>query len=414
LRHKTPQLAGQQGSVDRKFFLFSYSWQQLFDRVHWLANQCWQDEYRNIFKNCNRLQFFFKFFVPSFVNMATDQEITIYDIARHLNISATTVSRGLKNNPAINKNTRKKIAEAARLLGYRSNLFASSLRSKKTNTIGVIIPRINSYFMASVLAGMEDAASLKGYTLIINHSGERMEKEIINSQTLFTKRVDGLLISPAYDTDNIAHLEPFFRKKIPVIFFDRSWPHKESMSVEIDNVQAAYDITRHLLGQGFRRILFVCGNLRRNVYSDRLSGYKNALREAGVPYDEKRVIITTLTEKAGTEVAASILKMKEKERPDAVFAANDTTAVFCLLALKEAGLRIPQDIGIAGFNNDPISQVVSPKLTTIHYPGYLIGETAVTNLIHHLEGITDMRTTPKIILRSELIIRGSSIKKKSL
>lgn len=360
------------------------------------------------------MQFFFKFFVPSFVNMATDQEITIYDIARHLNISATTVSRGLKNNPAINKNTRKKIAEAARLLGYRSNLFASSLRSKKTNTIGVIIPRINSYFMASVLAGMEDAASLKGYTLIINHSGERMEKEIINSQTLFTKRVDGLLISPAYDTDNIAHLEPFFRKKIPVIFFDRSWPHKESMSVEIDNVQAAYDITRHLLGQGFRRILFVCGNLRRNVYSDRLSGYKNALREAGVPYDEKRVIITTLTEKAGTEVAASILKMKEKERPDAVFAANDTTAVFCLLALKEAGLRIPQDIGIAGFNNDPISQVVSPKLTTIHYPGYLIGETAVTNLIHHLEGITDMRTTPKIILRSELIIRGSSIKKKSL
>jgi LacI family transcriptional regulator len=268
--------------------------------------------------------------------------------------------------------------------------------------------------MASVLAGMEDAANRKGYTLIINHSDERMEKEIVNTQTLFSKRVDGLLISPAYDTDNIEHLEPFFRKKIPVIFFDRSWPHKECMSVEIDNIQAAYDITRHLLGQGFRRILFVCGNLRRNVYADRLTGYKNALREAGVPFDEKRVIITTLTEKAGTEVAASILQMKEKERPDAVFAANDTTAVFCLLALKEAGFRIPQDIGIAGFNNDPISRVVSPKLTTIHYPGYLIGETAVTNLIHHLEGIADMRTTPKIILRAELIIRGSSIKKKTL
>jgi len=346
--------------------------------------------------------------------MAQDREITIYDIARHLNISATTVSRGLKNHPAINKHTRRKIAEAAALLGYRSNLFASSLRSKKTMTIGVIVPRINSHFMASVLTGMEDTATRRGYTLIINHSDEKMEKEALNARTLYTKRVDGLLISPAYDTSDIDHLEPFFRKKIPVVFFDRAWPHRESMSVEIDNVKAAYEVTKHLLDLGFRRILFVCGNLLRNVYADRLNGYRNALREARIPFDEKRVIITNLTENAGTEVAAKILSMKEKDRPDAVFAANDTTAVFCLLALKEAGVRIPQDIGIAGFNNDPISRVVSPKLTTIHYPGYLLGETAAAQLIDHLEGISDMRTTPKIILRSELIIRGSTLKKKSL
>ena len=150
------------------------------------------------------------------------------------------------------------------------------------------------------------------------------------------------------------------------------------------------------------------------MYSDRLTGYKNALREARIPFDEKRVIITSLTDTAGTEVAAKILSMKEKERPDAVFAANDTSAVFCMLALKEAGIRIPQDIGFVGFNNDPISQVVSPKLTTINYPGYRIGETAVTHLIHHLEKISDMKTTPKIILRSELIIRPSSLKKKNL
>lgn len=346
--------------------------------------------------------------------MGQNQEITIYDIARHLHISATTVSRGLKNHPSINKLTRKKIADAAILLGYRSNLFASSLRSKKTNTIGVIIPRINSPFMASVLTGMEDTANRHGYTLIINYSDERMEKERANALTIFNKRVDGLLISPAYDTDNIEHLEPFFRKGIPVVFFDRAWPHKDCMSVEIDNIQAAYNVTKHLLDQGFRKILFVCGNLLRNVYADRLKGYKNALREARIPFDEKRVIITALTENAGTEVAAKILAMKEKERPDAVFAANDTTAVFCLLALKEAGLRIPDDIGVAGFNNDPISRVVSPKLTTVSYPGYRIGETAATHLILHLEGISDMKTTPKIILRSELIIRSSSLKKKSL
>lgn len=345
---------------------------------------------------------------------AMDREITIYDIAKHLNISATTVSRGLKNHPAINKHTRRKIAEAATLLGYRSNLFASILRSKKTKTIGVIIPRINSYFMASVLTGMDDMASQKGYTLIINHSDERAEKEKLNVKALFDKRVDGLLISPAYNTEDIDHLEPYFRKKIPVVFFDRSWPHKDSMSVEIDNSHAAYELTKHLLDQGFRRIMFVCGNLRRNVYADRLTGYKQALREARIPFDEKKVIITTLTEKAGTDLAGRILSMKEKDRPDAVFAANDTTAVFCLLTLKEAGLRIPQDIGIAGFNNDPISRVVSPKLTTIHYPGYQIGETAAAQLISHLEGHTDMRTTPKIILRTDLVIRNSTAKKKSL
>jgi LacI family transcriptional regulator len=360
------------------------------------------------------LQFFFKILFPSFVHMGNEREITIYDIAKHLNVSATTVSRGLKNNPAISKATRRKIAEAASQLGYRSNLFASNLRSQKTKTIGVIIPRINSHFMASVLTGMEDIASKKGYTLIINHSDERVEKEKIIVQAIFDKRVDGLLISPAYDTEDFDHLTPFFRKKIPVVFFDRSWLHKETMSVEIDNTQAAYDLTKHLLEQGFRRIMFVCGNLRRNVYADRLSGYKQALREFRIPFDEKKVVITALTEKAGTEVARMILAMKEKDRPDAVFAANDTTAVFCLLALKEAGLRIPHDIGIAGFNNDPISHVVSPKLTTIHYPGYQIGETAAAQLINHLEGNADMRTTPKIILRSELVIRNSTAKKKSL
>ncbi|MGZ8552742.1 MAG: LacI family DNA-binding transcriptional regulator, partial [Chitinophagaceae bacterium] len=124
--------------------------------------------------------------------MPDDKEITIYDIAKHLNISATTVSRGLKDNPAINKNTRKKIVEAARLLGYRSNTFASSLRSKKTYTLGVIVHRLNSYFVATVLAGMEDAANREGYNLIISHSLESAEKEISNANTMFNKRVDGL------------------------------------------------------------------------------------------------------------------------------------------------------------------------------------------------------------------------------
>ncbi|MBC7948454.1 MAG: LacI family DNA-binding transcriptional regulator [Chitinophagaceae bacterium] len=345
--------------------------------------------------------------------MHEDKEITIYDIAKHLNISATTVSRGLKDHPTINKNTRKKIAEAAHHLGYRSNTFASSLRSKKTHTIGVIVPRLNSYFMSSVLAGMEDAASRVNYNLIISQSLEKAGKEIANAHTMFNKRVDGLLVSLAYDTGNINHFAPFFRKKIPVVFFDRIYASEESTGIVIDNRKAAYEVTKHLLEQGCKRVMHLAGNLLRNVYSDRLAGYKKALEEHNVSYDEGLVHISTLDEKSGTAAAERILSMGKK-RPDAVIAANDTAAVYCMIKLKDAGLLIPGDIAFAGFNNDPISKIIEPNLTTINYSGYDMGETAVNSLINHLNGVSSVRTTNTIILRSDLIIRASSLKNKNL
>jgi LacI family transcriptional regulator len=343
--------------------------------------------------------------------MAENKDITIYDIAKHLNISATTVSRGLKDHPAINKNTRKKIAEAARQLGYRSNTFASSLRSKRTHTIGVIVPRLNSNFMSSVLAGMEDAASRESYNLIISQSLEKTEKEVANAQTMFNKRVDGLLVSLAYDTENIDHFEPFFNKGIPVVFFDRVHPHNDSTSIVIDNYSAAYEVTKHLLDQGCRRIMHLGGNLLRNVYADRLRGYKQALKDNRIAFDDKLVSISTLSEDAGTQAANHILKLKPKDRPDAVFSANDTAAVYCMMQLKNAGVRIPDEIAFAGFNNDPISKVVEPNLTTISYSGYMVGEAAVTSLTNHLNGLSNIKTTNTIVLRSELIIRESSLKK---
>jgi len=342
--------------------------------------------------------------------MPEDKEITIYDIARHLNISATTVSRGLKDHPAINKNTRRKIAEAARFLGYRSNTFASSLRSKKTHTLGVIVPRLNSYFMSSVLAGMEKAASQENYNLIISQSLESSEKEIANAHTMFNKRVDGLLVSLAYDTENIDHFTPFFKKKIPVVFFDRIFPNNDSTSVVIDNYQAAYDATKHLIDQGCKRIMHLGGNRLRNVYSDRIRGYKQALKDHHIPIDEKKwLIIDKLNEEAGARAADHILKMSKM--PDGVFASNDTAAVFCMMKLKAAGVRIPKDISFVGFNNDPIARIVEPNLTTINYSGYDIGQAAVSSLISHLEGVTNIRTTNLIILRADLVIRGSSLKK---
>lgn len=346
--------------------------------------------------------------------MATEKEITIYDIARKLNISAATVSRGLKDNPVINKLTRKKIADAAKELGYRSNNFASSLRSKKTHTLGVIVPRLNSYFMASVMSGMEDVATREGYNLIISQSQETSVKEAANALTMFNKRVDGLLVSLAYDTKNIDHFAPFFDKGIPVVFFDRVFAQKDSTCIIIDNYKAAYEVTKHLIDEGCSRIMLLGGNMLRNVYSERLRGYKQALKDNKIAFTDKFIYISNLSEMDGTKAGDHILKLKVKDRPDAVFSSNDTAAVHCMIRLKAAGIKIPDDIAFAGFNNDPISKIIEPNLTSVNYSGYAIGEIAVTNLIDHLAGLTSVKNTNTIVLRSDLIVRPSSQKKQTL
>lgn len=344
--------------------------------------------------------------------MPQDREITIYDIAKHLGISAATVSRGLQNNPVINKNTRKRIIDTAKKLGYSSNTFASSLRTRHTNTIGVLVPRLNSYFMSSVLAGMEHTARKNGYNLIIAQSLEEAEKEKVNAATMFNKRVDGLLVSLSYDTTGIQHLEPFFARKIPVVFFDRVYQHEHSTSVAINNYEAAYAVTQHLIEQGCRRLMHLGGNVLRNVYKDRLDGFRQALKDHQLPFLAKHYLVSNLSEESGTQAARHILDLAGRERPDAVFSANDTAAVFCMLALKTAGLRIPEDIAFAGFNNDVISKVIEPNLTTVDYSGNTMGSTAVTHLINHLKGSPGLSPAKIITLRSDIIIRPSSLKNK--
>lgn len=343
--------------------------------------------------------------------MSTEKEITIYDIARQLNISAATVSRGLKDHPAIKKSTRKKIQELARQLGYRSNTFASNLRKKHTHTIGVIVPRLSSYFMSNVIAGMEHIASAEGYNLIISQSLETLGKEKANALTMFNSRVDGLLVSLSGETENIEHFEPFIRKKIPLVFFDRIREHDLCMGIVIDNYKAAYEATKHLLDQGYKRIMHICGNTISLVYAERLRGYKKALADHKTALDPKLILTSNLSEEGGVEAAAYILKLKH--RPDAVFSANDACAVYCMKTLIQAGIDVPKEIAFVGFNNDPMSKVIEPNLTTINYPGYAMGEAAATQLINHLNGLSNLNSTNIIILRSELIIRGSSPKKKT-
>jgi LacI family transcriptional regulator len=338
------------------------------------------------------------------------KEVTIYDIAEKLNISAATVSRGLTNHPRVSKSTRKSILKAAEEMGYRSNSIASNLRSKKSNVIGVIVPRLNSSFMSDLIAGVEKVVNNNNYSLFISQSLETMQKEVTNARAMLNNRVDGLLVSLAYDTTNIEHFEPFLKRNIPVIFVDRVFEHASCPQIFIDNTKAAYEITNHLIAEGCKNIIHLTASLLRNVYADRLSGYKKALEENGLQFSESSVIISDLSGQAGIDAATQILKMEKL--PDAVFAANDICAVSCMIELQKHGVRIPEDIAFAGFNNDPTACVVQPNLTTVNYKGYEMGEVAAQLLINHLIDKSDLQQTHSLILRSELIIRESSLRGK--
>src|SRR5450432_501882 len=344
--------------------------------------------------------------------MTREKDITIYDLARKLNISSATVSRALKNDPVVNKKTKKKIADLAEEMGYRSNHFARNLRNQTTQTIGVIVPRLNSYFMSTVIAGMENVVNNEGYNLIISQSSESVLKEKSSAATMFKNRVDGLLVSLAYDTDDITHFEPFFKKNIPLLFFDRVTHYKKCSNILIDNRKAGYEATVHLISQGCKKIVHITATPKRNVYIDRLQGYRQALADHSIKFKEEYLIINNLSQEAGSSAAAVIMKMNPL--PDAVFVANDNCAVGCMMALKRAGIRIPQDIAFVGFNNDPVSKVIEPNLTTINYTGYEMGQAAAHNLINHLNGTSIIKTANTILLHSELIVRASSTRTKNI
>jgi len=343
--------------------------------------------------------------------METKKEVTIYDIAQKLALSSSTVSRGLQDNPAINLKTRERIQETARELGYRHNTFASSLRKQKTNTIGVIVHELSSSFITSVLAGIERVTSETGYDILIAHSSESFEKEAANALNLYHKRVDGLIASLSLGTKGLSHFRQFEEKGIPVVYFDRVEEKSDSVKVVIDNYKGGYQATQHLIDQGCKRIVLVTADLQRNVYDQRHKGYKQAILDNEMTYSKEDVLIKDLSEQCGIEAALQIIKMRPL--PDGAFFTNDFSAVVCMKTLKEYGLRIPDDIAIVGFNNDTIGKIVEPQLTTINYPGIEMGEVAARHLINHLQGLSDLNDAGTIVIRSDLIIRKSSLKKRS-
>ena len=240
-----------------------------------------------------------------------EKEITIYDIAKQLNISPSTVSRALNDNASVSASTKKKVNALAENLGYRHNLFASSLRLQKTHTIGVILHELNSYFITSVLAGIEKIATEAKYNLIIVHSAENANIEVANAHNLFHKRVDGVIASLSFNTENLSHFKQFQSKNIPVVFFDRVFENSDGAKIIINNFQAGYDATSHLIEQGCRHIAHITSSLKRNVYAERLRGYKQALQDHKLKFDEKLLIIDGLKEEDAARSANRILGYEE-------------------------------------------------------------------------------------------------------
>ncbi|MCK7460597.1 MAG: substrate-binding domain-containing protein [Sphingobacterium sp.] len=243
--------------------------------------------------------------------------------------------------------------------------------------------------------------------MIISQSLESWRKEISCVNTLFNSRVDGLLVSLAYDTKNMNHFNLLFNKDIPVVFFDRVADCNSCISVIIDNYKAGYEATTHLIDQGCRRIVHLGGNMLRNVYSERFRGYRQALADNKIEFDPGLLIVSDMSSQAGKETAQKILKMKP--RPDGLFSSNDTTAVAAIVELAKAGVKIPDDIAIAGFNNEPVSQVIQPNLTTVDYPAREIGEMAATSLINKLKDSLKADLS-SIVLKHNLIVRESSLR----
>lgn len=333
------------------------------------------------------------------------KEATIYDIARELSLSASTVSRALKDNPIINPETRKKVRKCAEQMGYRSNTFASNLRTQRTNTIGVIVPRLDSNFMSSCLAGMEEVANEKGYNMIISQSHESIEREAVNANIMFNKRVDGVIASLTIEDSSIDHFKCFEDKNVPVVFFDRVPANTNSACFVIENYKAAYFATRHLINNGCKRIVHVTIDSKSNVYVDRVRGFNTAINDHD-NVEGSMIYIDALNLDEGRNVVPEILKLK----PDGLFVANDLTAVGCMLELQNQGVQIPNDIAVVGFNNDPVSTIIKPELTSVAYPGREAGMLAAKSLIDHLSGENDISHTNSVILNTQLIVRSSSQK----
>ncbi|MFP3838704.1 catabolite control protein A [Bacillus safensis] len=300
--------------------------------------------------------------------------VTIYDVAREANVSMATVSRVVNGNPNVKPTTRKKVLEAIDRLGYRPNAVARGLASKKTTTVGVIIPDISSIFYSELARGIEDIATMYKYNIILSNSDQNTDKELHLLNTMLGKQVDGIVFMGGNITD--VHVEEFKRSPVPIVLAASVEEQAQTPSVNINYEQAIYDSVQLLVEKGHKRIAFVSGPMSEPINSVRkLAGYKRALEEAGIAFDDVLVAEGDYSYDSGIEALAHLLE--ESDKPTAVIAATDEMALGVIHGAQDRGVSIPEDLEVIGFDNTRLSLMVRPQLTTVVQPTYDIGAVAM-------------------------------------
>ncbi len=329
---------------------------------------------------------------------------TIKDIAQKLNISPSTVSRALKNHPDISEKTKTEIQLLAKQLNYKPNSFALSLKSQKSKTIGIIIPEIIHYFFSSVISGIEEVFYDAGYTVIICQSNEEYEREVKITRALLEKGVDGIIACISKNTVKFTHYAEVQAQNIPLVFMDRVVPQIFADQVMVDDFEAAFKAASHLIERGRKNLVHLAGPQTLLIGKHRKEGFLHALQKANLPIDDMSVIVADNYEKAEDAVNKLI---KSNKKVDGIFAVNDLTAIGAMHTFQTHNMKVPQDISIIGFSDGRLSNITTPKLSSVNQHGYEMGAVASKMLLNRMNSEEDYPYERKVI-DVELIIRGSS------
>ena len=296
----------------------------------------------------------------------------------------------------------------AQKLNYRQNKIASSLRSGRTNTIGVIIPSAELHFFGSVVYAIEQVMNRNSYTVLLYQSNESAESEVKGIETFLQLNVDGIIASIALGTGNYDHFSEVIKREIPLVLFDRTTDVLQVPSVSIDDYKGGYMATTHLIRQGYKRIAHITARQQIKIFSERLNGYKDALKACGLAFREEFVVYSDVSVESGQQATEQLLGLHE--RPDAIFAVEDFTALGAIQKLKSRGIAIPEQFGIIGFANEAFSAYITPSLSTIDQQTKKMGEVAAALFLEMTEKKNTNAGHPVIILEPLLVQRDSSLK----
>ena len=334
--------------------------------------------------------------------------ITMKDIARELGVSVATVSRALKNSPRISKDKREMIQTYAREHNFIPNIIGSALRHSKATPIkliGVIVPEFIHYYFASVLTGIEEEARARGYRIMVALSDEKYEREVRICDDFYKNKVCGVIVSQAKDTTQYEHFQRLIDNGVPVVFYDRICTGVDASRVVVDDYMGAFTAVRHMIDTGCKRIAFYGASMNLEIAKNRYNGYKDALQRSGLQIDESLVRLCD-NRAAAEAITPDLLSMEN--RPDAFFAINDDTAIGILYTAKRMGFAVPDEVSVCGFTNGNRAVACDPMLTTVEQRGKLVGEEAANILIGQVEGDIPRNKVEKRVVRTRLVIRGTT------